>query len=111
MSQRGFLHSPDILHYSPSIIEKIKYALRNDFCLQYSRKHCGETEKMLVFSIFSIPHHVFKAFFFCVCVFLGGEGRAIKPQNCVVNGKKIPENKIGTRDKNRRKIYTCNTYY
>ena len=27
-------------------------------------------------------------FFFCVCVFLGGEGRAIKTQNCVLNGKK-----------------------
>ena len=36
-------------------------------------KHCGETEKMLVTSIFSFSHNVLKAFF----------SRAIKSGHCV----------------------------
>ena len=42
---------------------RYKCSSNNDFCLSWDRKHCGKKEKMLIISIFSFYHNVFKCFF------------------------------------------------
>ena len=44
--------------------EKINMTEKLNFCLEKGRKDCGEKEKMLVTSLFSFSHNVFKRLLF-----------------------------------------------